>query len=493
MQRLSGVLLILAGAALGGYTYLPAPPNGAEKLAEVTRISAAPDRGVTGSIRQSLSTVARAEAATVADSPRVFSPATPLAPVPNDAAAAETSAQRSNATPWTAVVTTEPAAQMKKLSSPRPGDAETRVQLTSDLQRELTRVGCYGGEINGAWTQSTQRAMSAFMDRVNATLPTNEPDYILLTLVQGHATTACGVECPSGEIMAASGRCMPQAVVAQATKKSQRAEERRSAEALKAQQQERLAQEQRATEGQRLTEKSRLAAAERAVKASKTVEAAKLADAAKVAAAMKRADARKAADAKAQALAAVDPEKLPWLADDAAFSAKSPAAKPAEIAAVVPASREALPGMMSLSGPRSTEPEMPASVAAVTPDHGPMSQFAAASPTAAEDDLGAAPIIAPAPKKAVRPALRQAALTQQGLPGTKSGPAVRRAKISNGLTQGQTKYRAAKAVRRPPPVVAYAQPKKYYYASNYSSKPRRGQPRPGTMHYNLLQSLGGIY
>ena len=48
MQRLSGMLMMLAGVVFGafGYLYLPPPQNDAEKLAEVTRISAAPDRDV---------------------------------------------------------------------------------------------------------------------------------------------------------------------------------------------------------------------------------------------------------------------------------------------------------------------------------------------------------------------------------------------------------------------------------------------------------------
>ena len=273
MQRLSGVLLILAGAALGAYSYLPAPQNGAEKLAEVTRISAAPDRVITSSISPSVTTPAIAEPARNGDGTRVFSNATPLAPIASEASSAETA--RAPASAWSTVVTTEPAAQMQKLTSPKPGDAQTRTVLTSDLQRELKRVGCYAGEINGAWTPSTQRAMSAFMERVNATLPTAEPDYILLTLVQGHTATACGAECPSGEVMTA-GRCVPQAVVAQATRKSQRAEERRVAELHKVQQQELLAQEQRTAEAQKIAEKSKLAnaaVAERSETARKVADA----------------------------------------------------------------------------------------------------------------------------------------------------------------------------------------------------------------------------
>jgi len=87
-----------------------------------------------------------------------------------------------------------------------PGD---RASLARELQRELARVGCYDGEINGAWTTSTRQAMKAFIERVNAALPTNHPDAILLTLVRGHSGKACGTSCPAGQGRADTGRCVP--------------------------------------------------------------------------------------------------------------------------------------------------------------------------------------------------------------------------------------------------------------------------------------------
>ena len=89
---------------------------------------------------------------------------------------------------------------------PHPGD---RASLARELQRELARVGCYYGEINGAWTTSTRQAMKAFIERVNAALPTNHPDAILLTLVRGHSGKACGTSCPAGQGRADTGRCVP--------------------------------------------------------------------------------------------------------------------------------------------------------------------------------------------------------------------------------------------------------------------------------------------
>jgi hypothetical protein len=96
----------------------------------------------------------------------------------------------------------------------KPGGVATdRSQLARELQRELRRLGCYEGEINGGWTTSTKRAMRAFTERVNASLPTEEPDVVLLSLVKGHPDRACGQPCPAGESAADGGRCIPTAVV----------------------------------------------------------------------------------------------------------------------------------------------------------------------------------------------------------------------------------------------------------------------------------------
>ena len=69
-----------------------------------------------------------------------------------------------------------------------PGD---RASLARELQRELKRVGCYSGDINGVWTTSSRMAMKSFTDQVNASLPIDNPDYVLLSLVQGHQDKAC--------------------------------------------------------------------------------------------------------------------------------------------------------------------------------------------------------------------------------------------------------------------------------------------------------------
>jgi hypothetical protein len=89
-----------------------------------------------------------------------------------------------------------------------------RASLARALQRELQRVGCYDGDVNGVWTTSTRMAMKTFTDRVNARLPIDAPDDVLLSLVQGHKERACGTPCVEGQLATPSGRCTPSALAA---------------------------------------------------------------------------------------------------------------------------------------------------------------------------------------------------------------------------------------------------------------------------------------
>lgn len=92
-----------------------------------------------------------------------------------------------------------------------PGD---RISLVRELQRELKRVGCYSGDVSGVWTTSSRMAMKSVTDRVNATLPIDNPDQVLLSLVRGQQDGICGVPCPSGQTTNENGRCIPSAVLA---------------------------------------------------------------------------------------------------------------------------------------------------------------------------------------------------------------------------------------------------------------------------------------
>lgn len=97
----------------------------------------------------------------------------------------------------------------------QPAAGLQRADLVRNLQRELKRVGCYQGEPTGEWNAASKRAMLAFNERLNASLPVEEPDYILLTLVQGQASRTCGQSCPTGQSAAGDGRCMPNVILAQ--------------------------------------------------------------------------------------------------------------------------------------------------------------------------------------------------------------------------------------------------------------------------------------
>ena len=102
------------------------------------------------------------------------------------------------------------APNFARKTTPMPQDQGS---LAQQLQRELARVGCYDGQINGAWTTSTRQAMKAFLERVNATLPISQPDGVLLALVQGQRVKTCGTPCPSGQDLTEDGRCVPTAIL----------------------------------------------------------------------------------------------------------------------------------------------------------------------------------------------------------------------------------------------------------------------------------------
>jgi len=111
--------------------------------------------------------------------------------------------------------------------APRSGDAapsraaaipRDRDSLARELQKELRRVGCYEGELNGVWTPATRRAMKTFTDRVNATLPVDEPDAVLYVMVQSQQERVCGKPCPVDQGLSEDGRCVPNAILAKAAR-----------------------------------------------------------------------------------------------------------------------------------------------------------------------------------------------------------------------------------------------------------------------------------
>ncbi|MFT7578090.1 MAG: hypothetical protein ACI9XZ_004494 [Alphaproteobacteria bacterium] len=73
-----------------------------------------------------------------------------------------------------------------------PRAAPVSVAIVRGLQNELRRVGCYDGRVDGDWGPASRFAMASFVKSVNAALPTERPDTILLSLVRRHSGSACG-------------------------------------------------------------------------------------------------------------------------------------------------------------------------------------------------------------------------------------------------------------------------------------------------------------
>jgi len=70
-----------------------------------------------------------------------------------------------------------------------PADQEA---MARDIQRELRRVGCFRGDVDGAWGPQSRQAMAAFTSQLKLRIPFEAPDESLLRLVQGQTQKVCG-------------------------------------------------------------------------------------------------------------------------------------------------------------------------------------------------------------------------------------------------------------------------------------------------------------
>jgi hypothetical protein len=234
VRKAFGLLLFAAGCTFAATAYQNAPSDREDNLAAVTRILTNPgvsSEQVTNGVPnarpaatpapvkseqkpETPTVVATVEPAVVAaadpapKTPDLKSESStavaPAAPVPTAPAP-----KSSSASPWQAPVSGS------ALSSTKPGDASARYELVRSVQKELKRAGCYHGEAHGSWTGSSKRALKAFMERANASLPVDDPDYVQLSLLQSKSGVVCGNDCPKGQSFS-SGRCVPRTVLAQA-------------------------------------------------------------------------------------------------------------------------------------------------------------------------------------------------------------------------------------------------------------------------------------
>lgn len=193
MERVLGLIVIGAGLAYFASEYAPAAVDHDEQAAEISRIVAR-------------ATILEPEVVP-AEHPGlrrpVISPAAASALAPALRQQASLPDQTADTLPSVVVVThrTPPPA----VTNPTSGQDVQR-QLARQIQAELKRVGCYGGRLDGSWGERSRRAMETFVSRVNASLPTREPDVFLLSLVQGQSGNVCGQTCDSGQF-SPDGRC----------------------------------------------------------------------------------------------------------------------------------------------------------------------------------------------------------------------------------------------------------------------------------------------
>lgn len=95
------------------------------------------------------------------------------------------------ATPAAARDAAPSVAPVHSVVPPLPDDAH---DLTRAVQTALKDAGCYHGAVDGVWAGQTTAAMEEFTRRVNARLPVEEPDAVLLALVETHDDVSCAVE-----------------------------------------------------------------------------------------------------------------------------------------------------------------------------------------------------------------------------------------------------------------------------------------------------------
>lgn len=237
MRKLFGIALLLVGLTVCGYAYLPASADRETRLVEVTRILTGPVAEVPGPVAARATAVDPARAARPAvETGSVVATVLPPAGTRQAAAAAGIAAneqvalaapppsarsQQDPALTWRSVVTSEPAASgaADAAASAKPADRLERHELVRAIQRELQRVGCYRGDVDGSWGSRSKRAMGAFVARVNASLPMDKPDEILLTLIKGHTDNVCGKTCPQGQTLIEDRGCVPATVLAQQSKR----------------------------------------------------------------------------------------------------------------------------------------------------------------------------------------------------------------------------------------------------------------------------------
>jgi hypothetical protein len=210
MRGLGG-LILLTGIGVALFVYLPTPVDSGASLDRLQGIVASRF----AQLPRSKVTVSRLGA--FSPSIALSLPTRSVSPhAGRDTTAAPTPVSEPSQAPvasemgWQTIVSSATPAPVELT----PRDPSARYKLILEIQQELRRVGCYWGRMDGSWKYAIKTAMKEFTDRVNATLPLDQPDYVQLALVQSQRDEVCGA-CPAGQSLAASGRCVGHPVSAQ--------------------------------------------------------------------------------------------------------------------------------------------------------------------------------------------------------------------------------------------------------------------------------------
>jgi peptidoglycan hydrolase-like protein with peptidoglycan-binding domain len=98
-----------------------------------------------------------------------------------------------------------------KKSAERSVGSDEPDAMTQSMQKELKRVGCYSGEVDGKWGEGTRDAIQEFADESKMVLSTSQPTEIALNVLAASKAGVCSKSEPSKKSAEKSTRSRKQA------------------------------------------------------------------------------------------------------------------------------------------------------------------------------------------------------------------------------------------------------------------------------------------
>jgi uncharacterized caspase-like protein len=86
-----------------------------------------------------------------------------------------------------------------KKSAERSVGSDEPNPMTQSMQKELKRVGCYSGEVDGKWGEGTRDAVQEFADESKMVLSTSEPTEVALNVLAASKAGVCSSKSNSDE------------------------------------------------------------------------------------------------------------------------------------------------------------------------------------------------------------------------------------------------------------------------------------------------------